>query len=337
MNTKNLLKGFKRPKEVLKSSTQNDKYHGEYVIEPLERGFGITVGNALRRTLLSSLPGYAIVAVKFDNVLHEFSTIKGVVEDVAEIIINLKKVVVSLHNDVEGKTIELDKKGPGAVTARDLMVDNDIHIFNPDQHLATLAADGHLKMRIQIDLGRGYVAAEDMKDRIDETDVIPVDAIFTPVKKVSFKVQDLRIGNRSDYNKVVFCVLTNGVLTAEEAVGSAAKILKEMFSPLIHFKDVDEKIEEYSIEDGKSRTESKSEKVLKMPVEDLELSVRSLHCLQTADIHLVGDLIKRNDEELIKTKNFGKKSLQEIREKLEKMNLNFGMSEVDIKQYIENN
>ncbi len=336
MNTKNLLKGFKRPKEVLKSSTQKDKYHGEFVIEPLERGFGMTIGNALRRTLLSSLPGYAIVSVKFENVLHEFSTIKGVVEDVAEIIINLKRVVVALNNDLESKTIEFDKKGSMVITAKDLMIDNDIQIFNPDQHIATLS-DGHLKFRLQIEFGRGYVSAEDMKDRVDETDVIPIDAIFTPVKKANFKVYDLRIGNRSDYNKVVFDVVTNGVMTVEEAVGYSSKILKETFLTLIHFKDVDEDLDEYVLDEGHGKNESKTEKSLRMPVEDLELSVRSLHCLQTAEIHTVGELIRRNDEELIKTKNFGKKSLQEIKEKLEKMNLTFGMTESDIKQYIENN
>lgn len=336
MNTKNLLKGFKRPKEVLKSSTQKDKFHGEFVIEPLERGFGLTVGNALRRTLLSSLPGYAIVAVKFENVLHEFSTIKGVVEDVSEIIINLKRVIVSLNNDIESKVIDFEKKGSGTITAKDFMVDNDIQVYNPDQHIATLS-DGTLKMRLQIEFGRGYVSSEDMKDRVDETDVIPLDAVFTPVKKVNFKIQDLRIGNKSDYNKLVLDVMTNGVMTVEEAVGYSSKILKETFLPLIHFKDVDEDLDEYVVEEGSGRTESKAEKILKMPVEDLELSVRSLHCLQTAEIHNIGELIRRNDEELIKTKNFGKKSLQEIKEKLEKMNLSFGMSESDIKQYIENN
>jgi len=333
MNTQYLLKGFKRPKEVLKSVDQTSKFVGHFIIEPLERGFGVTIGNALRRTLLSSMPGYAIVAVKLENVLHEFTTIKGVIEDVPEIVLNLKQVALTLQNQGESKIIEFEKKGEGVVKARDLEVDSDIKIFNPDQHIATLSAGGHLKMRLQIELGRGYISAEDIKDRIDEEGVIALDAMFTPVKKVNYTIEDLRLGNRSDYNKLVLDIETNGSLTAEEAVGYASKVLKEIFVRFIHFKDIDEKEDELEDEERKG-VESRGQKVLKMPVEDLELSVRSLHCLQAAEVHSVDELIRRSDEDLAKTKNFGKKSLQEIREKLEKLNLRMGMTDADIEQFL---
>jgi DNA-directed RNA polymerase subunit alpha len=333
MNTQNLLKGFKRPKEVLKSVDQANKFAGRFIVEPLERGFGITVGNALRRTLLSSLPGYAIVAVKLEHVLHEFTTIKGVIEDVPEIVLNLKQVALTLQNQGESRILEFEKKGEGVVKARDLEVDSDVKVFNPDLHIATLSAGGHLKMKLQVELGRGYVSADDIKDRIDEEGVIALDAMFTPVRKVNYTVEDLRLGNRSDYNRLVLDIETNGSLTAEEAVGSASKVLKEIFVRFIHFKDVDEKEDEIE-DDDRKKVESRAQKILKMPVEDLELSVRSLHCLQGAEVHSVEELVRRSDDELIKTKNFGKKSLQEMKEKLEKFNLRFGMTDADIEQYL---
>ena len=333
MNTQNLLKGFKRPKEVLKSVDQSNKFVGRFIVEPLERGFGITVGNALRRTLLSSLPGYAIVAVKIEHVLHEFTTIKGVIEDVPEIILSLKQFALTLLNQGESRIIEFEKKGEGVVKARDLEVDSDIKVFNPDLHIATLSTGGHLKMKLQVELGRGYVAAEDIKDRIDEEGVIALDALFTPVRKVNYAVEDLRLGNRSDYNKLVVDIETNGSLTAEEAVGSASKVLKEIFVRFIHFKDIDEKEEEIA-DDDRKKAESRTQKILNMPVEDLELSVRSLHCLQGIEVRTVEELVRRNDDDLIKAKNFGKKSLLEMKEKLEKFNLHFGMTDADIEQYL---
>jgi len=188
-------------------------------------------------------------------------------------------------------------------------------------------------MKLQVEMGRGYVAAEDIKDRIDEEGVIALDAMFTPIRKVNFAVEDLRLGNKSDYNKLVMDIETNGSLTAEDAVGYASKILKEIFVRFIHFKDIDEKEDELE-EDDRKKVESRTQKILKMPVEDLELSVRSLHCLQGAEVHTVEELVRRSDEDLIKTKNFGKKSLQEIKEKLEKLNLRFGMTDADIEQYL---
>lgn len=337
MNNKYLLKGFKRPREILKSSEQSGKTAGRFIIEPLERGFGLTVGNALRRTMLASLPGYAVTAVKIESVLHEFTTVKGVVEDVTEILLNLKQLIIVLHNDLESKIIEISKKGEGEFTGRDLTVDNDITILNPDFKIATLSSDANLKMRIQIEIGRGYVPAEAIKERIDEVAVIPVDAIFTPVRKVSFKIEDLRIGNRSDYEKLIIEIETNGTITAEEAVGSASKILKETFARFIHFKDQDEEDEDFILEEQRQKNESKTEKILSMPVEDLELSVRSLHCLQTAGAKTIGDLVHRDETELMKSKNFGKKSLDEISEKLEKLGLHFGMSDNDIQKIVETN
>jgi DNA-directed RNA polymerase subunit alpha len=336
MNTQFLLKGFKRPKEILRSTEQSGKFTGRYIIEPLERGFGITVGNALRRTLLSSIPGYAITAVKFESALHEFSTIKGVVEDVPEIILNIKQVALVLLNDVEARIVEVDKKGPGELFARDIAVDDGIKILNPDLHLATLSPGAHLKMKFQIEVGRGYVPAEDLKDRIDEEGTVVLDAMFTPVKKVSFTVSDLRLGNRSDYNKLILEIETNGAVTAEEAVGYASKMLKEIFVRFIHFKDFDES-EEAAEAEAESGTESKASKVLKTSVENLELSVRSLHCLQASEIHTIEEIARRDEDDLLKTKNFGKKSLLEISEKIAKYGLKFGMSDNDIREFVEKN
>lgn len=334
MNTQFLLKGFKRPKEVLKSVEQTSPTKGRYIIEPLERGFGITVGNALRRTLLSSVPGYAVTAVKFESALHEFSTIKGVVEDVPEIILNLKQVAVALTDGQEARVIEVEKKGPAELTAGDLAVDAGVRILNPDLLIAHVAPEGHLRMRLQIELGRGYVAAEEIKDRIGEEGTIPIDATFTPVRKVSFTVSDLRLGNRSDYNRLVMEVETNGALTAEEAVGYAAKILKEIFAGLVHFTDYDEEAEAAKASSDASVL-SAAARLLKTPVEDLELSVRSLHGLQAADIRTIEELVRRDAEELLKVKNFGERSLEEIREKLAKHGLRLGMSEADVRDFLE--
>jgi len=331
MNTQLLLKNFKRPKEILRSTEQSSLFTGRYIIEPLERGFGITVGNALRRVLLSSLPGYAITAVKFDSAAHEFTTIKGVVEDVAEIVLNLKQVQLVLSGDTEYRVVEVIKKGPAELLAGDLAVDEGIKVLNPALHIATINSGAQLKMKLQIEWGRGYVAAEDLKDRIDEEGVIVIDAIFSPVKKVNFTVSDLRIGNKSDYNKLVMEIETNGSLTAEEAVGSAAKILKDTFAGLITFKDFDETEKETE----SVLKESKALKILKIPVEDLEFSVRSLHCLQAASVRTVEDLIKKTEEELLKAKNFGKKSVAEINEKLSNFGLRLGMSENEIREFCE--
>lgn len=335
MNVQFLLKGFKRPKEILKKTEQTDDFSGQFVIEPLERGFGITIGNAIRRVCLSSIPGYAIVAVKFDSVLHEFATIKGVSEDVSEIILNLKQVILKLNNDKTEKVIDIDIKGPGELKAGDFAVDSDVEVINPDFHIATLAKNGHIKMTLQIEFGRGYVSSEDIQPRLTEEGVMALDAKFTPVLKVSYRVEDLRIGNRSDYNRLMLDIFTNGSLTAEDAVAYASKILKETFLKLLNFTDFEEVDEEEDIANEKTGELAKAEQVLAMSIEDLEFSVRSYHCLDEAGIHTVGELVRKSEDELIATKNFGKKSLDEILEKLEQFNLALGMNDNDIKGFSE--
>jgi len=335
MNVKFLLKGFKRPKEILKKTEQTDAFFGQFVVEPLERGFGITVGNAIRRVCLSSIPGYAIVAVKFDSVLHEFSTIDGVTEDVSEIILNLKQVIIKLNNDKTEKMIDIDIKGPGEFKAGDLAVDSDVEVINPDFHIATLEKNAHLKMSLQIEFGRGYVPSEDIQPRLADEGVMAIDANFTPVRKVSYKVENLRIGNRSDYNRLLLDITTNGSLTAEDAVAYAAKILKEIFVKLLNFADFEEADEEEDLVNEKTGELAKAEQVLAMPIEDLEFSVRSYHCLNEAGIRTVGELVRKTQDELIATKNFGQKSLTEILEKLEQFNLSLGMTDNDIKGFSE--
>lgn len=334
---KHLLKGFRRPKDtVMITPESSNSTNGRFVIEPLERGYGITVGNTLRRILLASLPGHAIVAIKINNVLHEFSTIKGVVEDVSEIILNLKQVGIKLHTEDTEKVLHVTKTGPGQLTAKDLVVDSDVSIINPDLVLAHLSKDAKISLKVQVELGRGYVSAEDIKDRIDETGVIAIDANFSPVRKVTFDVQNLRIGNKADYNKLTLDLTTNGALKPEDAVGMAAKLAKEVFVKLINFREVDVEDEDVLSDEDKKALESKAERVLNMPVEDLELSVRSLNCLQSSEIQTVGQLITKQEDELMKTKNFGKKSLDEIKEKLEKLNLLLGMPPAEISKFIEN-
>ena len=294
-----------------------DESYGKFVCEPLERGYGMTIGNSLRRILLSSLPGAAITSVKIDGVLHEFSSIPNVIEDVPEIVVNLKSVRLKMH-DNEVKTIKIDFKGEGEVKAGDIITDSSIEILNPDLHIATVAEGGSLHMEMTVDKGRGYNVASKNKTQNQGIDVLPIDSIFTPVKKVNYTVENTRVGQTVDYDKLTIEVWTDGSLKAYEALSLAAKV---MTGHLELFIDLSEAAKNTKVMVEKA--ESKREKILEMPIEDLELSVRSFNCLKRAGISTVEDLINKSEAEMMKVRNLGKKSLDEVTNKLHALALDF--------------
>jgi DNA-directed RNA polymerase subunit alpha len=297
--------------------------YGKFVCEPLERGYGITIGNALRRTILSSLYGAAVTAVKFDDVMHEFSTIPGVLEDVSEIILNLKEVRFKV-DDPEPKTVRIEKKGEGPVTAGDIKGgDGSIRVLNPDLHIATLANKAKLYVSLMVKVGKGYSLAESNKDDEDAPlGTIPIDAVFSPVKRVVYTVGNARVGQRTDYDKLTLEVWTDGSITPEDAVANAAKILKEQFRVFINFDEGQEPDAGAGAEGGAKPVFNEN---LYRSVEELELSVRSANCLKNADIHKIYQLVSKTEAEMLKTKNFGRKSLNEIKEVLSEMDLSLGM------------
>lgn len=293
-----------------------DLTYGKFVFEPLERGFGTTVGNSLRRVLLSSLPGYAITSVKIDGVQHEFSQIEGVKEDVTEIVLNLKNVILKLHSDGP-KTVYIEAIGEKEVTAGDIKGDSDIEILNPDMHIASLSKDAKLSMELVVDSGRGYVSAEQNKqDMTPVIGVIAIDSIYTPVLRANYNVENTRVGRRIDYDKLTLEVWTDGTISAREAVSIAAKILSDHLKMFIDLSD-----KEYVSDVIVQKKEETENQVLDMTIEELDLSVRSFNCLKRAGINTVGELIDKTDAEMMKVKNLGKKSLEEVNAKLESMNL----------------
>ena len=307
---------FEKPNIECLAVNDNENY-AKFVCEPLERGYGMTIGNSLRRILLSSLPGAAITSVKIDGVVHEFSTIPNVVEDVPEIIVNLKSVRLKMH-DNEQKTIKIDVKKEGEVTAGDIITDSTIEILNPDLHIATIAEGGHLTMEMTVNKGRGYNVAEKNKELNQAVDVLPIDSIFTPVKKVNYSVENTRVGQTVDYDKLTIEVWTDGSLKAYEAISLAAKV---MTGHLDLFIDLSETARNTQVMVEKE--ESKKEKVLEMQIEDLELSVRSYNCLKRAGIATVEDLANRTEADMMKVRNLGKKSLDEVINKLHSLGLDF--------------
>jgi DNA-directed RNA polymerase subunit alpha len=294
---------------------------GRFVIEPLERGFGTTLGNSLRRVLLSSLPGYAVSSIKINGALHEISTVEGVTEDVTEIVLNVKGIIPKIYGDVT-KTAFIDVTGPCEVTAGDIKHDADLEIFNPDLHIATVAEGTHFYMELTFERGRGYVSQEKNKtDHIKSQAIIPigtifVDSIYTPVYNVSYSVENTRVGSIADYDKLTVDVETNGTISATEAISLAAKVLNDHFSLLVDLSD-----EARGTETMVERQETIKEKVLEMTIEELDLSVRSFNCLKRAGIDNVEDLINRTEEDMIKVKNLGKKSLEEVIAKLASLGL----------------
>ncbi len=313
-------KNFQMPRSVqIDEDTLSDSY-GMFTVQPLERGFGTTIGNALRRVLLSSIEGAAIKAVKIEGVQHEFSTLEGIVEDVTEIILNLKEVNVRLLEGEE-KVIHIKKEGPGELKASDLQVDAEIEVMNPDQHIAGLARDGVLDMEITIGIGRGYVLSENNKSADQPMGTIVLDSAFSPVRKIHFEVGNARVGQQTDFDKLTLEVWTSGVVRPDDAVAHAAKTLKDHLELFINFDEPPVPSEETLIDEATQRIAQ----LLTMQVEELELSVRSANCLKAADIITLQDLVVRPEAEMLKFRNFGRKSLNELNAILENLGLSFGM------------
>ena len=297
-----------------------DNTYARFVIEPLESGFGNTLGNALRRVLLSSLPGAAITNIQIDGVMHEFTTIPGVVEDVTELILNLKQLCFKMYTD-QPKTVIVDVKGPMELKSGDIPMDDEMEMSNPDLHIATLNEDAHLRMTLTMEKGRGYVSAERNKAHSMPIGVIPIDSIFTPIRKVNYTIEDTRVGNVTDYDKLTLDVWTNGTVIPDEAISTAAKILTEHLSLFVSLTD---QVMPVTFTD---QEDDKREKVLEMTIEELDLSVRAYNCLKRAGINTVSELVQRNQEDMMKVRNLGRKSLEEVEQKLQALNLALKPSE----------
>ena len=295
--------------------------YGKFIVEPLERGYGTTLGNALRRVLLSSLPGVAVTTIKIEGIQHEFSTIPGVTEDVTEIVLNVKGIIARLHCDTP-KTVYIEASGEGDVTAGDIKTDAEVEILNPEHHIATLGPDGSLSMELTVGHGRGYVTAEHNKPAQPIIGTIPVDSIYSPVLKVNYSVENTRVGNQVDYDKLTIEVWTDKTITARDAVSLGAKILNEHLNLFVDLTDEAKKAE-IMVE----REETIKEKVLEMTIEELDLSVRSFNCLKRAGIDTVEDLVNRTEEDMIKVRNLGKKSLEEVIQKLHSLGLDLKKDE----------
>ena len=307
-----------KPKSITIDEEEHSISYGKFVCEPLERGFGITIGNSLRRILLSSLQGAAIVSVKFDNVLHEFSAIPGVMEDVTEIILNLKEINLKLINTEEAM-IHLNKEGEGIVKAGDIKKNDSVEVLNPEQPIATLSNKGKLNMEMVVRIGKGYVPAEKDTGSNHPIGVILLDASYSPIKKVNYVVTNARVGQITNYDKLTIEIWTDASVSPEDAIAYSAKILKEQMTPFINFKEEPEPVEEEE-EEGTKLNEN-----LFRPVSELELSVRSANCLKNAEITMIGELVQKTESEMLKTKNFGRKSLNEIKTILSEMGLSLGM------------
>ena len=300
---------IEKPKIETVEISEDSKY-GKFVVEPLERGYGNTLGNSLRRILLSSLPGAAVTSIQIDGVLHEFSTVEGVVEDVASIILNVKKLALKIYSDEE-KVIEIDVKGEGTVTAADITHDSDVEILNPDLYIATIAKNGHLRMRMYAQRGRGYTPADQNKREDLPIGVIPIDSIYTPVSRVNFQVENTRVGQNSDYDKLSLDVWTDGSIGPKEAISLGAKILTEHLNIFVGITN-----EAQTAEIMVEKEEDQKEKVLEMTIEELDLSVRSYNCLKRAGINTVLELANKSEDDMMKVRNLGRKSLRRSKSKI---------------------
>lgn len=305
---------IEKPKIETVELNEDAKY-GKFVIEPLERGYGTTLGNSLRRILLSSLPGAAVTAIQIDGVLHEFSTVEGVVEDVTTIILNLKKLALKIYSEEE-KTLEIDVQGEGIVTAADITHDSDVEILNPDLHIATLAKDAHFRVRLTAKRDRGYTPADANKSEDQPIGVIPIDSIYTPVSRVTYQVEKTRVGQVANYDKLTLDVWTDGSIGPKEAISLGAKILTEHLNIFVGLTD-----EAQNAEIMVEKEEDQKEKVLEMTIEELDLSVRSYNCLKRAGINTVQELANKTEEDMMKVRNLGRKSLEEVKHKLEELGL----------------
>ena len=331
MPRKSLLKGLKRPKGITFEHDEVDRSFGRFVAYPFERGYGVTVGNTLRRILLSSIQGYAVSAIHVTSydadgvpriLASEFDSIPDVVEDTPDVINALKQLKIALTDDLEEKTILVEAQGPGALTGAEISADQQVTVLNPELKLATLMDGGNLALEVQIELGRGYVPAERHEQYIQVVGTIAVDAIYSPILKAKYSVENTRVGQRTDFDKLILEVTTDGTVTPEDALAEAAKIAKEQFTVFINF-DEDEGSEEDTYDEEDERVRA----LLNTPVKELELSVRSSNCLQNAQIHTIWDLVTKTEEEIKKTRNFGTKSLDEIKSKLAELNLRLGISD----------
>ncbi len=320
---------FKMPESVVLDDATYSNNYGKFTLQPLERGYGITLGNSLRRVLLSSLPGSAVVAVKFGDVLHEFTTIDGAVEDVTEIILNLKQIRLKAISKKPNK-IDISVTGPCEIKAGDLQkYTSDVEILNRDLHLVTINTNRKFDMELRIGRGKGYVPANENKSADYTIGVIPIDAIYTPILNVTYNVENVRIGDRNDYEKLILEVTTDGSITPDDAVTQAAKILRDHLQLFINL-DLDQ--EESQVEGSKDTEKERIKKILLTSVDDLELSVRSHNCLRAANIKTIADLVSRDESEMLKFRNFGRKSLAELMEIVENLGLEFG---IDVDKYIK--
>ncbi len=321
MNAKN----FQMPRFVqIDEESLSDDY-GLFSVQPLERGFGATIGNALRRVLLSSIEGAAVKAVKIEGIQHEFTVIEGVVEDVTEVVLNLKEICLRMHIDAD-KLLYVKKEGPGELKAGDLQVDADVEVMNPDLHIATLDKDGVLDMEVTVGKGRGYVLAEANKQADQPMGTIVLDAAFSPIRKVHYEIDNARVGQQTDYDKLSLAVWTNSVVRPDDAVAHAARILKNHLELFINFEEEPEEELEEVVDEETRRIAT----LLKMPVDELELSVRSANCLKAANIITLEDLVQKTENEMLKFRNFGRKSLNELTAILENLGIAFG---IDVSKY----
>ena len=318
-----------RPRGIQVEQETLTDFYGKFTCEPLERGYGITIGNSLRRVLLSSLQGAAITAIRVDGALHEFTSVPDIVEDVTDIILNLKEVVLK-GAQAKTYTVRIDKEGPGPVYAKDIQLVDGLQVLNPDHLIATLDKKGPLSMELTVNVGRGYVPADRNKTATMAIGTIPIDSLFAPIRKVNYTVTNARVGQQTDYDKLALEVWTNGSVKPQDAVAYAAKILKEQLTIFINFEET----EETSYTTGTPEDEPLNENLFRS-VDELELSVRSANCLQNANITLIGELVQRTEQDMLKTKNFGRKSLKEIKEILANMGLSLGMKIDNWPQMIE--
>jgi len=334
MARKNLLKGFKRPKGITFEHGELKPNYGKFIAAPFEPGFGTTVGNTLRRVLLSSIQGYAVTAVKItsydkDGIPHvvssEFENIPNIVEDTLEVINNLKQMRLKLPEEVEQDTLLYEWKGQCEIKSDDFSRPGQLEVLSQGQHIMTLMDDARIELEVQVDLGRGYVPSEVNEKYIEVIGTIPMDAIFSPVKKVKYTVEPTRVGQRSDYDKLILEVWTDGTIRPDDALAEAAKIAKDHLSVFINFDE-----NNLGSEDDMDEGDERIRQILNTPVEELELSVRSANCLKNANIRTIGELTKKTEDDIAKTRNFGKKSLQEIKEKLKEWNLSLGMTDYSV-------
>ncbi|KXK26337.1 MAG: DNA-directed RNA polymerase alpha subunit [Candidatus Brocadia sinica] len=327
-------RGLELPVRVdVEKETLTDKY-GKFIAAPFERGFGHSIGNSLRRILLSSLEGSAVVSVKINSVSHEFTTISGVVEDVADIILNIKNLVVKLHTD-QPKVIRIDANKKGEVKAKDIITDASVEIVNGDLHIATLSEDINFTVEMEVRKGRGYVTAEENEPDEQEFGLIPVDSLFSPVRNVRYTIEETRVGRRTNYDKLVMEIFTNSVVSPEMALVEAAKIMRKHLNPFVQYFEIGRELQQVEkrmgIESVSEISEEELNKKLGIPITELDLSVRASNCLETSGIATVGDLVAKTEEQLLKIKNFGKTTLKEVKAKLSQLNLSIGMP-VAVKQ-----